>query len=250
MRNALFITTIPIPRLLTVCRSVSKSTDSVQDENASIRQIHITKLQDTIVQQLTRIEQLSDSLKQMEHVLSRYASLQYTVGMPTVDSNSFDEGYSMWLYAVAPITIESIALRAQNAGYADIVLRDDDGRYVSSETVYVNTHFSQKTVNLKIPSSGYYTLSVETSGISLQYSQATSDTYRTMGSGPLRIIGCCESGRSLHKARQDNYRYFYSIKYRVDMRNGRLDQMKKQRVAPQKEYSERLVRKRYYILPG
>jgi hypothetical protein len=188
---------------------------SLRKEDIRRHQMHIAKLQDTVVHQIKKIESLSDSLQQKEYALSRFASLEYTVGMPTVDNNSFDEGYSMWLYAEVPITIESLALRAKSSGYADIVLRDCEGNYVASETVYVNTYFSQKTVDLKIPSSGYYSLNVETSGMRLQYNSVSSDTYRTMGSGPLRIKGCCVRGKGYGSAQQNYYQYFYNIKYRL-----------------------------------
>ncbi len=197
--------------------NVSQLNEELAHKQEDIRQhqMHIAKLQDTVVHQIKKIESLSDSLQQKEYALSRFAALQHTVGMPTVDNNSFDEGYSMWLYAEVPITIESLALRAKSSGYAEIVLRDSDGSYVASETVYVNTYFSQKTVNLKIPSSGYYSLNVETSGMRLQYNSVNSETYRTMGSGPLRIKGCCGRGKSYGSAQQNYYQYFYNIKYRL-----------------------------------
>ncbi len=197
--------------------NVSQLNEELSRKQEDIRQhqMHIAELQDTVARQKNRIERLADSLQQKEYALSRFASLEYTVGMPTVDNNSFDEGYSMWLYAETPIMIESLALRAKNSGYADIVLRDSDGGYVASETVYVNTFFSQKAVNLKIPSSGFYSLSVETSGMRLQYNSVDGNTYRTMGSGPLRIKGCCNRGKSYLSAQQNYYQYFYNIKYRL-----------------------------------
>ena len=196
---------------------VSKLNDELSQKQKTIHQhqMHIAKLQDTVIRQVNMIEHLSDSLQQKEYALSRYASLQYTIGMPAVDNNSFDEGHSMWLYAEFPITIESLSLRAKNSGYADIVLRDAVGNYVASETVYVNTYFSQKAVDLKIPSSGYYSLNVETSGMRLQYNSVNSEAYRTMGAGPLRIKGCCGRGKSYTSAKQNYYQYFYNIKYRV-----------------------------------
>lgn len=201
--------------------SLEENVTQLNDELAQNKQVihqhqkHIAKLQDTVAQQINKIAQLSDSLLQKEYALSRYASLQYTVGMPTVENNSFDEGYSMWLYAEVPVMIESIALRGNSSGYVNIVLRDYDGYAVASETVYVNTSFSQRTVDLKIPSSGYYSLSVETGGMRLQYNSVDNKTYRTMGSGPLRIKGCCGRGKSYSAAQQNYYQYFYNIKYRV-----------------------------------
>ena len=203
--------------------SLKENVTQLNDELAQNKQTihqhqkHIAELQDTARRQMNKIEQLTDSLQQMAYSLSQYAAIQYTVGMPTIENNSFDEGYSMWLYAEVPIIIESIALRGKSSGYANIVLRDSEGYYVASETVSVNTSFSQRIVDLKIPSSGYYSLNVETSGMRLQYNSVDSETYRTMGSGPLRIKGCCGRSKSHNSAQMNFYQYFYNIKYHVSL---------------------------------
>lgn len=196
--------------------SLNKNLEQKQD-TIQQHQEHISELQDSVGRQMTKIKNLSEKIGKMENVLSRYASLRYTVGMPTINNNAFDEGYAMWFYAEVPIIIESIALRAKKTGYVSIVLRDADGNWVASETVSVNTFFSQKTVDLKVPSSGYYSLSIESDGVRLQYNFVNSETYQMMGSGPLRIKGCCEKGQGYTSARQSYYQYFYNIKYRVEL---------------------------------
>lgn len=181
------------------------------------QQTHIEQLQDKVDRQTAEISQLSDSLTQKERLLSKYASVRYTIGMPPEESNTFDNGYSMWLYADVPVTIESMSLRSNKSGYANIVLRDADGYYVASEKVFVPTYFYETSVNLKIPTSGYYSLNVETSEVRLQYNSTSKSLYRAFGSGPLRIKGCCGRGKSYTSAKQDYYQYFYNIKYRVNM---------------------------------
>lgn len=188
-----------------------------KQETIHQHQMHIAKLQDAVIRQTREISQLSDSIRNKEWQLSRYASLRYAVGLPTVNNDSFDEGYAMWLYAEAPVVIDALSIRAKTSGYVQIVLRDSDGDYISSETVYASTSFSEKSVNLKIPSSGYYSLTAESSGMRLQYNSTDNNVYRTMGSGPLRIEGCCGRGKSYSSAQQDYYQYFYNIKYHVEL---------------------------------
>ncbi len=172
--------------------------------------MHIARLEDTVVKQKNEMAELGQRL-------SRYASLRYSVGLPAESNNSYDEGYAMWFYADVPVVIDELSLRAKKSGYVQIVLRDSDGDYISSETVYASTSFSEKSVNLKIPSSGYYSLTAESSGMRLQYNSTNRSIYRTMGSGPLRIKGCCGRGGSYSSAQQDYYQYFYNIKYHVEL---------------------------------
>ena len=172
--------------------------------------MHIARLEDTVVKQKNEMAELGQRL-------SRYASLRYSVGLPAESNNSYDEGYAMWFYADVPVVIDELSLRAKKSGYVQIVLRDSEGDYVASETVHVGTYFTDESVNLKIPSSGYYSLTAETVGMRLQYNSTNRSIYQTMGSGPLRIKGCCGRGGSYSSAQQNYYQYFYNIKYHVEL---------------------------------
>lgn len=200
--------------------SVEERDRNIVDKERVIRDqsVHIVKLQDTILSRNIQIKQMTDTMVEMAIKMARYSSITHAVGLPPVAEDHFDNGYAMWLYADAPLTISKIWLRANQSGRVRIVLRDEYGNYVDDEYVSVSSTFRDIHCSLDIPYSGYYSLSMEDYGSMLfQYTSTDRKVYRAFESVGLRIIGCSNRIRGYNSAEKSCYQYFYNIHYRMTL---------------------------------
>ncbi len=201
-------------RIDNLTEKVHQQKQMISERNLTIKhqERQICDLEDAITERNKQVEALSDSV----YKIRSYARMRHRTGLPPMSGSGYDNGYIMWLYADAPITIDVLRMCADKSGSIRVVLRDEYGYLVDEYYADVRPGFCKYYVDLDIPNPGYYSLGVENTGnINFQYTKTDKTIYDAFGGGALRILGCCSRGNGYSSAGYGFYQYFYNIQYHV-----------------------------------
>ena len=178
-----------------------------------IDEVHLQKDKEQIA--------FAKKIERIETYINAIDSLNFLVGTSRIKTtDSYDNGWRMWLEAKVPVCINSFYIKPNTSGRITVALYSEDNKFVSDCNLNVKGgKFNYVHSNFLIKKAGRYYMYISASnGVSLQYHSSSNVEYDHFLQGALQIIGCSGNNSSKERSaqtRRDFYQYFYDIGYSI-----------------------------------